>query len=94
MPKVDKVNYDESLILNLVSNIVAKTPGVDIQEDFNITINDTHTVLNVVFKPLPYVVNVFQTARKIQDAVYFNIKKTFDLYSIIVNVDVRGRGGG
>jgi uncharacterized alkaline shock family protein YloU len=90
MPKVNRINYDESLVLHLIANIVAKTPGVDIHNDFNITINETHTALNIVFKPLPYVVNIFQIARKIQDAVYFNVKKTFDLYNIVVNVEVRG----
>jgi uncharacterized alkaline shock family protein YloU len=90
MSRVNRINYDESLVLHLVANIIAKTPGVNIHDDFNVTINETHTVINVVFKPLPYVVDIFQIARKIQDTVYFNIKKTFDLYNIIVNVEVRG----
>jgi uncharacterized alkaline shock family protein YloU len=90
MPKVNRINYDESLVLHLVLNIVAKTPGVNVHDSFNVTINETHTVLNVIFKPFPYVIDIFQIARKIQDAVYFNIKKTFDLYNIVVNVEVRG----
>ncbi|MDR2369541.1 MAG: hypothetical protein LBD63_02840 [Mycoplasmataceae bacterium] len=90
MAKVSRINYDESLVLRLVVNIVAKIPGVNIHSDFNVEINDTHTILNIAFKPLPYIANVYQVARKIQDAVYFNIKKMFDLYTIIVNVKVCG----
>ncbi|MDR0675189.1 MAG: hypothetical protein LBF36_02920 [Mycoplasmataceae bacterium] len=92
MSKVNRINYDESLVLQLVANIVAKTPGVNIHDDFNVTINDKHTVLNIIFKPLSDVADIFHLARKIQDSVHFNVKKTFDLYDIIVNVEVRGGG--
>jgi uncharacterized alkaline shock family protein YloU len=90
MSKVDRINYDESLVIRLVANIVAKTPGVNVNEDFSVTINDTHTVLNIIFKPISSIINVFQIAREIQDNVYFNVKKTFDLYNIVVNVTVHG----
>ncbi|MDR3330297.1 MAG: hypothetical protein LBS76_03380 [Mycoplasmataceae bacterium] len=90
MSKVDRINYDESLVIRLVANIVAKTPGVNVNEDFSVTINDNHTALNIIFKPLSPIVNVFQIAREIQDNVYFNIKKSFDLYSVVVNVTVHG----
>jgi uncharacterized alkaline shock family protein YloU len=90
MSKVDRINYDESLVIRLVANIVAKTPGVNVNEDFSVTINDAHNVLNIIFKPNSSIINVFQIAREIQDNVYFNIKKTFDLYNIVVNVTVYG----
>jgi hypothetical protein len=90
MSKVDRINYDESLVIRLVANIVSKVPGVDVNDNFNVTINEKHTMLNIVFKPLPDVLNVFQIARKVQETVYYNVKKTFDLYNITINVVIDG----
>ncbi|MDR1234510.1 MAG: hypothetical protein LBJ97_00290 [Mycoplasmataceae bacterium] len=90
MSKVDRINYDESLVIRLVANIVSKVPGVDVNDNFNVTINEKHTVLGIIFKPLPDVLNVFQIARKVQETVYYNVKKTFDLYNITINVVIDG----
>ncbi|MDR0739538.1 MAG: hypothetical protein LBF00_01460 [Mycoplasmataceae bacterium] len=88
MFNINRINYDESLVITLVANVLAKTPGVNVNGDFNVTLNDSHTVLDVVFTPLPHIFNVFQIARKVQDSIYFVIKRNFDLYNIIVNVTI------
>ncbi|MDR1991509.1 MAG: hypothetical protein LBP70_02165 [Mycoplasmataceae bacterium] len=90
MSKVNQINYDHSLILHLITNVVSKIPGINTKENFNVQINDTHTVLDITFKPLHYITNVSQLARKVQDMVYFNVKKNFDLFGIVVNVKVCG----
>jgi hypothetical protein len=87
MSKLDRIVFDESLIIEFVANIVAKTPGVDKNSNFNVTINPQHTIVNVFFEPIKGLANIHQLSSDLQQNVFFNLRKTFDLYTITVNVN-------
>jgi hypothetical protein len=85
MPKTNKIIFNESLTLNIITDIINKIPGIDYDKLLDVAINKNHDVVDITFAPLKSVYNIYDIAKEIQDNVYFKLTKTFDLDRIVVN---------
>ncbi|MDR0825854.1 MAG: hypothetical protein LBM72_01155 [Mycoplasmataceae bacterium] len=66
MTKTDRINYDESLIIRIITNIMQKTPGVSVDDELSVLVSDKHDKVDVIFAPLKQIVNVHDLAKKLQ----------------------------
>ncbi|GHU47166.1 hypothetical protein FACS1894218_1020 [Bacilli bacterium] len=89
MAKTNRINYDESLIIRIITNIIEKTPGVSVSDESSVILSDKHDSVNVTITPLKQIVNVYDLVKKLQENIYYQVTKIFDLYDIIVNVRAR-----
>jgi hypothetical protein len=88
MANTNKIIFNESLTLNIITDIINKIPGIDYDKLLDVAINKNHDVIDITFTPLKSVYNVYDIAKEIQDNVYFKLTKTFDLNKIVINTIV------
>ncbi|MDR0985860.1 MAG: hypothetical protein LBL60_02830 [Mycoplasmataceae bacterium] len=91
MLKGSKIAYDESLVIHMVVDVMSTVPGVDKNKSLNVVLSASHKQIDVFFTPLSSILNIYDLANRIQSIIYMKLKKTFDLYSFIVNINVLGR---
>ncbi|GHU30728.1 hypothetical protein FACS1894166_00900 [Bacilli bacterium] len=89
MSKIDRINYDESLIIRIITNIIQKTPGISVDDELNVAVSDKHNSIDVTLAPLNNIINVYDLAKKLQESIYYQVIKIFDLLDIVVNVRVK-----
>ncbi|MDR2568619.1 MAG: hypothetical protein LBC44_04930 [Mycoplasmataceae bacterium] len=79
--------FQPNIAKNIAKNIALKTPGVDAKTEVEVEVDEVKKQIIVVFKPLNYIMNVYDVSLRVQKAVAAGLVKQFDLSEVYrVNV--------
>ena len=82
------LGISKDLLIDIIGQIVRKTPGVDNTKKVNINIEkkSSNLIVKVEFYPSEDIINIYDLCLRLQSLIHFQMTKHFDMKNINVEV--------
>lgn len=82
------LGISKDLLIDIIGQIVRKTPGVDNTKKVNIDIEkkSSNLIVKVEFYPSEDIINIYDLCLRLQSLIHFQMTKHFDMKNINVEV--------
>lgn len=82
------LGISKDLLIDIIGQIVRKTPGVDNTKKVNIDIEkkSSNLIVKVEFYPSEDIINIYDLCLRLQSLIHFQMTKYFDMKNINVEV--------
>ncbi|MDR0857123.1 MAG: hypothetical protein LBM76_01895 [Mycoplasmataceae bacterium] len=85
----NKIIFNSEIITNIITNIIRMVPGISKKKDsFSIKVSEDSKTIDVTFKPLESIISVYNICVKLQQNIYIQLTKQFDLQSKSFNINI------